>query len=221
MSAGPAPTRMNLLRALKRLERVRKGVHLLRRKREALVAELFRLARPASDAREQIVARARRAYPALLGALALHGRSGLRALGWPTREVAVRVDGVSLWGIPVTRIVARTPVARSLAARGTAPGSTGPAVALATTEFEALVDLLLDAAPREMLLRRLGQAVAQASRQVNALERRLAPGLAADVTRVRRTLEEREREERMRLKRLVRAPGGRSSRPSAGAPSPA
>ena len=90
MSGGPT-TRMNLLRAARRLERVTRGVGLLRKKREALVSELFRLARPAADARGEITNAARRAYPALLGALALHGRTGLRALAWPGRDLTVEV----------------------------------------------------------------------------------------------------------------------------------
>lgn len=199
---GLAPTRMNLLRAARRLERVRRGVHLLRRKREALVTELFRVARPAVDARAHIAARARQAYAALLEALALEGQAGLRALGWPTRDVSVELDAVSVWGVPIARIVSRAAVARSLGARGTAPGSTGPAAATAAVQFETLIDLLLDAAPREMLLRRLGGALAQTSRQVNTLERRHAPALAAQIGAVRRALDEREREERLRLKRL-------------------
>ena len=40
-------TRMNLLRGQQRLERVARGISLLRRKREALVGELFRIARSA------------------------------------------------------------------------------------------------------------------------------------------------------------------------------
>jgi V/A-type H+/Na+-transporting ATPase subunit D len=205
MSAGLAPTRMNLLRAARRLDRVRKGVQLLRRKREALVTELFRLARPAADAREQIDARTRRAYPALLRALSLHGRAGLRALGWPGRVITADLEAGSVWGIPVARLVGRTPLSRTVAARGTPPGSTGPAAVGAAGEFEALADLLLDAAPREMLLRRLGEALAQTSRQVNTLERRLAPGLEEQIGGVRRALEEREREEHLRLKRFARA----------------
>lgn len=203
-TARVAPTRMNLLRATRRLDRVRKGVELLRRKREALVTELFKLARPAADARVQIEAETKRAYPALLRALATHGRAVLRALGWPGRDIAVDMEPGSVWGIAVSTIVRKPPLARTLAARGTAPGSTGPSAAEATARFEALADLLLDAAPREMLLRRLGQALAQTSRQVNTLEQRLAPTIEGQMTSVRRTLEEREREERLRLRSLVR-----------------
>ena len=208
MSAtGLAPTRLNLVRAVRRLERLSRGAAVLRRKREALVTELFRLARPAADAREQITTAARRAYPLLGEALALHGQSGVRASGWPGRELAVEVEPGSVWGVVVSRIVSLPPVARTLGARGTAPAGTGPAAAQAATEFEHLTELLLDAAPREMLLRRLGQALAQTSRQVHSLEHRLTPRLRGDVARVRQVLEEREREERLRLQSLARVRG--------------
>jgi V/A-type H+-transporting ATPase subunit D len=193
-----------MLRAVRRLERLSKGADLLRRKREALVTELFRLARPAADARTQIAAAARRAYPLLVGALAEHGLAGVRAIGWPARDLLVEVAPGSVWGVVVSRIVSRTPVARTLDARGTAPAGTGPATVRAATEFERLTELLLDAAPQEMLLRRLGEALAQTSRQVHTLERRLAPRLSEDIARVRRVLDEREREERLRLGRLLR-----------------
>jgi V/A-type H+-transporting ATPase subunit D len=75
-------------------------------------------------------------------------------------------------------------------------------VARAAREFEALAELLLEAAPQEMLIRRLGDALARTSRQVNTLERRLAPGLTEQLGTVRQALEEREREEHLRLKHL-------------------
>ncbi|MCZ7664741.1 MAG: V-type ATP synthase subunit D [Thermoleophilia bacterium] len=205
---GVAATRMNLLRVQRRLSRVEKGVELLRRKREALVTELFQLARPAIDSRAQIEERTARAYPLLLEALAAHGRPGLRALGWPARDLTVDVRAGQVWGISVSDIVERPPLSRSLASRGTPPGSTGVATALAAGEFEILADLLLDAAPREMLIRRLAEALAQTSRQVNMLDLRVAPALRDQMAAVRRTLEEREREEHLRLKHLVRARAG-------------
>lgn len=198
----PSPTRLNLLRAARRLAQVTRGVGLLRRKREALVTELFKLARPAADARARIADAGTHAYPLLLAALSLHGRAGLRSLAWPERLIEVEIEGGSVWGIAVSRIIARPVLARTLAARGTAPGWTGPAAAAAASAFERLADLLLEAAPREMLMRRVGEALSRVSRQVNTLERRLAPALRDTVTGMRRALDEREREERLRLKRL-------------------
>lgn len=120
------------------------------------------------------------------------------------RRVAVELEPGSVWGIAVSTIVRRPPLARTLGARGTAPGSTGPAAVRAATELERLTELLLDAAAREMLIRRLGQALSQTSRQVNMLELRVTPLLRHQMAGVRGALEEREREERLRLKHLIR-----------------
>ncbi|HSB55463.1 MAG TPA: V-type ATP synthase subunit D [Gemmatimonadales bacterium] len=205
-----APTRLNLIRAERRLERVEKGAALLRRKREALVTELFRLARPAAGARKLIEDGARRGYTRLLGALATRGRAGLRPLAWPERDLQVEIRAAQIWGVPVASITSRPPLVRTIAARTVAPPSAGPTVAAAAAEFERLTEMLLDAATREMLIRRLGEALARASRQVHTLERRLTPALEHQMASVRRTLEEREREEHLRLKHLRRLHGVRS-----------
>jgi len=198
------------LRAQQRLERLERGTSLLRRKREALVGELFRLARSAADTRAEIDAHARKAWPVLLRALSAEGRSGLRALGWPARDVRVRVRAGQLWGVGISEVLEAPRFARTLAARGVAPGPSPAAVETATA-FERLTDLLVDAAPHEMLLRRLGEALAQTSRQVNSLEHHLTPELQAQLLAVRRTLDEREREEHVRLGLLARRrrPGAR------------
>jgi V/A-type H+-transporting ATPase subunit D len=201
---APPPTRHNLLRARKRLERVAKGADLLTRKRRALVGELFDLAAPAVDAREEVLRRAETAYPALLSALGCHGAAELRALGWPTRGIEVETRTARIWGIGVAEIVRRTPVRRSLTSRGTPPGATGPSAIQAADEFEELVELLLDAASREALIRRLGDALARTSRQLNTLERRIGPELQRRIGATRRVLEEREREEQVRGRLLVR-----------------
>ena len=200
---GIALTRLNLLRAVRRLIRIEKGVELLRRKREALVTAFFQAARPAADARAVIADSARRAYPALLRALALHGYSGLRVMGWPPRDIAVEIRPAEIWGIPVSELAADPLLRRSVGARATAPGLTGPAAAEAAAEFEIFAGHLLEAAPRELLLRRLGEALALTSRQVNTLEQRLLPQVRNQITFTRSALEEREREEHLRLRRLL------------------
>jgi V/A-type H+-transporting ATPase subunit D len=73
--------------------------------------------------------------------------------------------------------------------------------------FEELMELVLEAAAREVLIRRLGEALAKTSRQVNMLEQRIGPGLNSQITSVQRVLDEREREEHGRLRRLVKSRG--------------
>ena len=206
MSRAPA-TRSGLLGLQQRLGRVDRGAGLLRRKREALAAELFKAARPAMDARQAISEQARRAVSALYGALSLEGADSLRAAGRPPHPFEIEVEATEVWGLPSVEITARTTARRSLDAREQDPATTGPAVAEAADAWEALVDLLLEAAPREHRVRTLGEQLQHTSRQVHVLEQRLGPDLRAQAGRVRKVLEEREREEHDRMRLLLRRRG--------------
>jgi H(+)-transporting ATP synthase subunit D len=192
------------VRASAQLQRVRKGRELLNRKREALISELFRSARPALHARQQVQERAHEAYRALLHALAMQGRAALEAYAWPSREVDVELEERQVWGIAVPSVASHSPIQRTLTARETAAASVGPAAAQTTTEFERLIELVLEALPKEQLVRRLGIALNKATRQVNTLQLRVEPALTAELASVRRTLEERERDERSRLRHVLR-----------------
>ena len=200
---GPPPTRHALLRDRRRLERVRRGEDILQRRRRALVAELFRLARPTADSRSVLADRADDAYELLLLALGTVGGDGARALGWPPRTVQVLLETAQQWGITAVQVDAVGAVRRSMTERELDAGSTGPAAARTAEAFEDLVDLLVDAASKEVALRRLGNALSRASRQLNTLERRVEPDLEERISRTTRVLEEREREDHQRLKLLV------------------
>jgi H(+)-transporting ATP synthase subunit D len=201
-AARVAPTRINLLAARRRLVQVNRGATLLRRKRDALVRELFRLARPAASVRAEIASQFTDAYEALLSAFAVHGRAGLRALAWPARAVEVKIEPAQVWGIPVTDMVGRVPLQRMIDARGVSPATAGPATTEAARRFETLAERLLDVAAAEQRLRRISEAVAEESRHLRTLEQRVAPALTAQIGTLKRALQEREREEHLRLKHL-------------------
>ena len=98
---------------------------------------------------------------------------------WPVREPLVQLRAAQVWGLAVSDVVDRTPIARTLDARGLAPGTTGPATADTVERFEQLADLLVDAAPREQRVRRLSEAVQSTTRRLMTLEHRVAPALVA------------------------------------------
>ncbi|MGB5696555.1 MAG: V-type ATP synthase subunit D [Polyangiales bacterium] len=198
------PTRSGLVRASAQLGRVRKGRELLNRKREALITELFKSARPALHARQEVEERAQEAYRALLRALAAHGQASLTTYAWPVREISVGIEHHQIWGIAVPSVLSHSPIRRTLTARETAAPAVGPAAAQTATEFEKLVELVLEALPKEQLVRRLGDALAKATRQVNTLQLRVEPTLTAELRAVKRMLEERERDERSRLRHVLR-----------------
>ncbi len=198
------PTRSGLLRASARLDRVQKGRALLNRKREALIRELFRSARPAMEARREVEDRAGEAYAALLEALAERGSAALRTYGWPTRQIVVDLNDRQVWGIPVPTVAGHSRISRTLAGRSTTAVSVGPAAAVAATHFEQLLELVLASLPKEQLVRRLGTALSKTTRQVNTLQLQVEPKLSTELRQVRAMLEERERDERSRLRHIFR-----------------
>jgi len=209
MTPRTTPTRAALLQARRLSDRVERGAALLRRKREALVRTLMPLARPAAEARRAIAETAAAAYRAELDALTEHGAGGVTATGWPPRTFDADVDVERVWGLAVPAVRIATPVRRDLAARGTAPGPTGPALFEAANRFEALIAQLLDGVEREARVRALGDALARTSRQLHTLEQRVVPELGAQIASTMRALDERDREDQARLRHL-RSQSGRT-----------
>lgn len=69
-------------------------------------------------------------------------------------------------------------------------------------KFEADLDLIINLAETQTALRRLGQEILMTRRRVNALEWVLIPELKQQVKYIRITLEERERKDLFRLKKV-------------------
>ena len=192
-AAGPARiTRSSLMRLSRRLEQVEKGAALLEKRRDALVVQLFARVRPSIDARRGIEQQAALAYRALADALATSGRSDLGAFAWPSRDLQITLP----YPAPPTLV-------RGTAARALVPGQFDPAAEKAALAFERLLETVLATAPEEFAIRQLGRALARTVRQVNVLEQRVAVDLARARVHVRRTLDEREREEAVRLRRIA------------------
>jgi V/A-type H+-transporting ATPase subunit D len=196
-------TRSEVVRLRRRLDQVERGAALLRKKRDALVAALFARAKGAVDTRRAIDEQARAAYVALLEALADAGQDALRTRGWPTRALEVSLSPREVSGIRGVVLTEPPAVVRSLAARGAVTGPSDPSATAAGEAFERLLERLLAAAPEELFMRRIGAALAHATRLVNTLEQRVAASLGGEITTMRRTLEEREREETLRLQRIL------------------
>lgn len=202
MASRTAATRAELLRTRRQLVRVEQGIALTRRKREALVAELFRAAAPAMARRERLARDADAASDAVRQALADRGLHTLDAIARPLRTPTVMLTPTWLWGMPYTDLHAVEAPDGSLVARDRAPAMAGPAVDLAARRYAAFAAQLVETAPLEQRLRRLADAVAETNRRLRALEQRLAPSLTAQTRRIRAALDEREREEHVRLRHV-------------------
>jgi V/A-type H+-transporting ATPase subunit D len=193
---------MELLARRTQIELAVQGRDLLKEKRNALMKELQKVADVVllgSDALEQAAAASRRA---LNLAEALDGPEAVRSAALAASgEIFVATGGATIMGVPVPEIAYR-PVGRPLTARGYSLAGTSARIDAVADSFEQQLALLLDLAISELRLRRLAEEVSKTTRRVNALEHVLLPRLQQQRDYIQMVLEEREREDHFRLKRV-------------------
>jgi len=195
-------TRMGLLDVRARRTVASRGARLLRAKREVLAGEIWRLMREVLEGRAKVDDALREAVKALALAKAVRGEEALDSLSLVAgREVPVRVTVRRVWGVPTPSVEA-PPLARHADGRGSSPASWGPAGAAAARRHEEALEALLRIASRELHLARLGEEVQDTSRRINGLEQLVLPALGREAARIEAALDERDREDAVRLKRL-------------------
>jgi V/A-type H+-transporting ATPase subunit D len=180
------------------------GRDLLKEKRNVLMKEFMKVAEDVmgrSDELERSAASARRA---LALAEALEGEEAVRSASFVARsEAAIDMEGSDVMGVPVAR-VERKSLSRSLLERGYSLLGTSAKIDEVARRFEDELNLVVEVAASEARLRRLAEEIQRTSRRVNALENITLPRLEARRDYIEMVLEEREREDLFRLKRVKR-----------------
>ena len=198
-------TRMELLARKAQIALATQGKDLLEQKRTALLQELMRVADrvlTSSDALQQSAAEARRA---LARAEAFAGTEAVRSAAMGARgELALEVQATNVMGVRIP-VIEQKHVARSTLGRGYSITGTSVTIDEAATAFEAEVDSLIQLAESELRLTRLAAEIQRTSRRVNALEHVLIPRLTAERNYIQMALDERERADHFRLKRVKQA----------------
>lgn len=194
-------TRTELLRRRSAIAFAGQGRDLLVDKRMALVRELRRLDADVSAEREAAAVLARAARALLDESTAEEGPAAVAAVasGAATGVVAEREDRMVV-GVRVVTMQAAD-VRRAVEERGAAPALVAPSITSAAEAYEQYLEHVLRFLAGEATVRRLTQEVARTTRQVNALENVVIPGVEEEAARITAILEEREREEHSRLKR--------------------
>jgi V/A-type H+-transporting ATPase subunit D len=193
---------MNLLARRAQIRLAVDGVTLLKGKREALLKELMARARELRDLRRELHRRGRAAVAALAMARAVRGTPSIRSAALAgRRELQLSVRHQEVWGLPLTD-VEHSGVVRKAGERGVGRLDCSSHVIEAAETAEKMLERLIECAPAEANLQILGDEVRKVNRRINALEESLLPRLRRDVRTIGRVLDEREREDRFRLKRI-------------------
>jgi len=198
--SGVRPTRIELLRLKKQEILAQRGHDLLQEKLDAMVVAFF-------DYRDAYLAQKRRvdeAYRSALIALShaemLAGTDTVDSVAFSSPPLPDIPPGFRLvMGVRVPSLPAGSlPVHE----RGYGLLGTPAAIDQASRMFEDLTRELIVLAEREGTVRRLSREIQKTRRRVNALERILLPRLRSTRKYIEMHLEEREREDQFRRKRI-------------------
>jgi V/A-type H+-transporting ATPase subunit D len=199
------PTRMELLKLKKRVKLADRGYRLLREKRDALISELMVAIREYRDARRRVEEDLRAAFYNLLMAEVLLGSRDLEQIsGVTVRDIGLEFMTRNIMGVlvPIMKI---GDLVRRINERGYGLLSTTAKLDDAARSFEESLLSIVKLAEVEESVRRIALEVEKTKRRVNALEYMVIPRLKATIKHIEMRMEEIERENFLRLKKIKAA----------------
>ena len=195
-------TRSELLARRAQIGLAAQGRDLLKERRTALVHEFNRLGASALASIDELDRDAAGAGRLLGLSVATHGPEPVESAALAAEgEVKVSLRTRSVAGVPIVEIDA-APVARARTDRGYSLAATSARLDEVAERFEAVLDRLLELAVLELSVRRLADEIARTTRRMNALEHVVVPRLESERAHIALVLEEREMEDRVRLRRM-------------------
>ncbi|AGB01341.1 V-type ATP synthase subunit D [Methanoregula formicica] len=196
------PTRMELMKKKAQIKLAEQGRDLLREKMDALIQEFFKILSSVSDSRDELDQISRAADLALMIAAATDDPVTLRSASFATRRsITVGISGKNIMGVPVP-VIEKKRVSKSMLERGYGIIATSARIDETAERYEVELDLLIKLAETETAMRRLGAEIQMNRRRVNALEQILIPELRSQAKYIKNAIEEREREDLFRLKKV-------------------
>jgi len=196
-----APTRSNLLETKESLKLAKEGYELLDQKREVLLMELMQNIHNLRGLQEEAYEKFASAFEALESAFISMGKQELERASIVSQET-VDLDLIyrSVMGVPIPQIQATfseddLPLWTSL-------DHTNSALDLARIRFWELIKLIMEWGEVEITIWRLTSEVRKTQRRVNALENIFIPEYEETAKLIEEILEENEREEFFRKKKV-------------------
>jgi len=196
------PTRSELQEVNRKIHLTRNGHRILKLKRDGLILEFFKILDEAKGIREEIVKRYTDSSERIAIADAVDGVLAVRSAALAISiEPHIELLTRNLMGVVVPEIEATT-IRTPPEDRGYGILGTSPNIDLATDSFQKLVETIVKAAELETTMRRLLDEIERTKRRVNALEFKVLPDLIDTKRFIEMRLEEMERDNIFRLKRI-------------------
>ena len=202
MAEDVKPTRKNLMEIEDRIELSERGHDTLEQKRDGLIMEFMDILDQAKDVRSELEDDYARAQRTIDIARALEGDVAVRGAAAALQEhPEITSQSKSIMGVYVPQIES-TRVRKSLDQRGYGVMGTSARIDETAEAYEELLESIILAAEVETAMRKLLEEIETTKRRVNALEFKLLPELTEAQEYIEQKLEEQEREEIFRLKKI-------------------
>ncbi|MEO0291744.1 MAG: V-type ATP synthase subunit D, partial [candidate division WOR-3 bacterium] len=196
------PTRMNMLIKKRQIKVAESGASLLKNKRDALLSEFLNLIKPLLKEYKELDEILTKAVNTLIFALGKDGSEELRSAALASaKELILKMKEKKVWGVSIPEIEKKDGK-KNILLRGYSPFSVTTRIDETADSFEILIDKILSIVPLEIRFKRIGEEIKKTTRRVNALEQKIIPQLKEEVNYIRRVLEDREREDKFRMKLL-------------------
>lgn len=198
--AGVHPTRMELLTLRRRRKIAERGRDLLREKLDALMIELFQFVREIASLRAKAQGLLAEAYDEFVEAQMAMGSTklGQASLGVQDRfTIETRTRNVIGVTIPYIQVEMR-----SLTEFPYNVYDTSIKLDEATLKMAEAIKAIAELSSAEAAVRKLAEAIAATKRRVNSLEFVVIPRILSTIRYIEMHLEEAEREDFFRLKRI-------------------
>jgi V/A-type H+-transporting ATPase subunit D len=192
------PTRINLIRTKKILKIAESGHDVLEKKRDVLIRELRHFAYDAKKLREEITSALVMAFQSLRDAKIMMGPETVENIALASSsKVGVVLDHRSIMGVTV-------PIVKFQKEKDVKPdygfADTSASLDRAFKVFYNLLDFIVQLAETEGIIFQIANDIQKTQKRVNALEHVFIPMYSETVEHIDFVLEEKEREEFVRMK---------------------
>ncbi len=200
---GVNPTRMELLDIKKKLLLAQKGHNLLEEKRDALIEKFFDIIEKRNNLKKKVDDEFKDAFLSLITAQMILGEHKVEDASYLTMDIGeISFQNDNIMGVRIPRINKEGIISLSIDKPIYSFVETCSKLDDSYKKFRSLIVQLLDLAEIEGRIKSLSLEIEKTKRRVNVLENTLIPKLFATIKYIEMQLEEREREDFFRRKRI-------------------
>jgi V/A-type H+-transporting ATPase subunit D len=196
------PTRSELLELKKKIVLSQSGHKLLKMKRDGLIMEFFEIMDKAKNARAELLKSYDVATQKIAIARAVEGNVAVMSAAYSLKaHPEISLESKNVMGVVVPKIESSN-IQTPLHERGYGLIGTSSRIDEAAEAYEKLLEQIVISAEIESAMKKLLEDIEKTKRRVNALEFKVIPELKDAEQFIKLRLEEMEREETFRLKKI-------------------